>query len=209
MRGYRLIVSVAAFGLLHISVEGADPIIQGYVFQLDKKTPIDNVNIEIYSTISGGASILIDSTTTDKSGFYKFDNLNANDSYDILYSHGKHENDVVSCLAETGQQQIRKYLYQKGQKPKSVTDLQQRIFAAKRLAMLTLTADKPGPALTEYSREVSMLKSDVLYPSDEKEFNGLLDELASKLPDQKSKAVKNIVKVEYASLREYFKAMRN
>ena len=208
MSASKFLAIVLGYGVVCGSARTADPIIQGYVFQIDKKTPIDNVNIEIYSSPQNSPSILINSTTTDMKGYYKFDNISATESYDILYSHGKQESDIVSCLAETGQQQIRKYLYQKGQKPKSVTDLQQRIITMKRLTMLTLTTEKPGSALADFSKEISNLDFDKKLPLTDSEIDLELDELTSKMSFEKSIAVRSLIKIEYNSLRSCLKAVR-
>jgi len=208
MSASKFLAIVLAYGVLCGSARTADPIIQGYVSQIDKKTPIDNVNIEIYSTPQNSPSILINSTTTDMKGYYKFDKISAKESYDILYSHGKQESDIVTCLAETGQQQIRKYLYQKGQKPKSVNDLQQRIFTIKRLTMLALTTEKPGSALTEFTKEISYLDPDKFSKTD-REIDLELDEFVGNkiLTEKNSLAVKNLIKIEYQSLRLCLKSL--
>jgi Carboxypeptidase regulatory-like domain len=184
-----------------------DPIIQGSVLEMDKKTPISNASVEIYSSTSGGKAILVDKTKTDQSGYYKFDKLKASDSYDIVYSHSKYEDDVVTRLAENAQQQIRKYLYQKGQKPATIADLQQRLFSTKRMAMLAITTDEPGDTLKEF---INSAKYNALSrPEYEKELDSQLQELTINLSSTKAKALNSLVKSEFAGVRAYLNAVSN
>lgn len=181
----------------------ADPIIQGHVFQIDKKTPIDKVSVEIYSAINGGQVILLDSTKTDSTGYYKFDNLKAVDSYDIVYSNSQYDNAVVTRLAENGEQKIRKYLYRKGQKVASVTDLQDKIFATKRMAMLAVLVDEPGESIKEFTREIKTTEMVSV-----ETFNKDMGEITSKLSSTKAKAATELIRLELGGLRGYLNAIQ-
>ena len=190
----KLVTVVIVCFALASHVFAADPVIQGHVYEVDKKTPIVNAAIEIYH-IQKNNTVMADSATTDKNGYYKFDILKATDSYDILFSHKNYESSVVTRLAEVGgEQKIRKYLYKKGQKSQSIVDFQDRIAALSRIVFLSSLSED------SFIEKHSLAKSEFL--EEKGDFEKDFDNWTYQLPKAKSDAIKTQLTKSLATFRD-------
>src|SRR5229473_2876931 len=103
--------------VLLTSFAAAQITVDGKVMDSANK-PVGGVDVAIY--VPGKKDPVSSQKSNDKTGEYRFSNLQLTGAFDIMYTHSIYETATVSRLADHDNQHVSKVIYKKGE-PKPLT----------------------------------------------------------------------------------------